>query len=251
MSEALFEECDVDLAEKAIPGNLKILEGFLKNDPDNPELLRMLSMGFCGYSILFVEGGDRKRASALYYRACLYGLAAIGINKKLETINSEELNKALHSVGKNEMPVLLWATVSWSSWVNLNLHKPAAIAQLGMIKSCIDKLEKEDPNLFYGLPYLLKGVYLSARSPMLGGDYIKAKEYFEKSLLSGNRNLFLTQYFYAKYYCVGTQNKELFTSLLNDIIKSTQQYPEELCLINMAIRQKAELLLKNVDDFFI
>ena len=251
MSGSVFEECDSDLAEKAIPGNLKILEGLLKNDPDNPELLRILSMGFCGYSILFVENDDKERASALYYRAATYGLQSIGINKKLESIEQEELNTILNGISKKNINSLLWATVSWSSWINLNLHKPAVLSQLGMVKSCIDKLEDTNPHEFYGLPYLLKGIYLSARSPMLGGNYEKSKEYFDNALLSGNRKLFLTQYYYARYYCVGTQNKELFISLLNEIIKSTEQYPDELCLINMAIRQKAEILLESLDDFFI
>jgi hypothetical protein len=57
ISASIFEECDPDLAQKAIPSNLKLLEGILKNDPDNPLLLRLLSTGFCGYRLpLFITG---------------------------------------------------------------------------------------------------------------------------------------------------------------------------------------------------
>ena len=251
ISLSIFEECDPDLAQKAIPANLKLLEGILKNDPDNPELLRLLSMGFCGYSMLFTENEDKVRASNLYYRATLYGFKAVGLNKIPENISEEDLNNLFKGLDKKDLNSLLWATVSWSSWINLNLHKPAAIAQLGLVQSCIDKLTEKNPDLFYGLPYLLKAVSLSARSPMLGGDYEKAKEYYDKALLSGNRHLFLSQYFYARYYCVGVQNKEMFTSLLTEIINGTKEYPDDLCLLNTAIRKKAETLLNNIDDYFI
>ncbi|MGD9161157.1 MAG: TRAP transporter TatT component family protein [Desulfobacteraceae bacterium] len=251
ISGSIFEECDPDMAKVAIPSNLKLLEGILKNDPDNPELLKLLSMGFCGYSMLFVEEDNKERASDLYYRATAYGLRAVGLNKNPETINREELETLFKEPDKKGLDSLLWTTVSWSSWINLNLHKPSAIVQLGVVQLCIDKLTEKEPDLFYGLPYLLKGVILSARSPMLGGDYEKSKEYFDKALLSGNRNLFLSQYFYARYYCIGTQNKEMFTSLLTEIINKNKEYPNDLCLLNMVIRIKAETLLNNVDDYFI
>ena len=252
MSVSIFEECDPDIAQKAIPANLKILEGVLKNDPDNPELLRQLSMGFCGYSMLFVESDYKERASNLYYRATIYGLKAIGFSGEPEAVSREELVNRLKTLDKKSFDALLWATVSWSSWININLDKPAAIAQLGMAQLCIDKLVETSPDLFYGLPYLLKAVSLSARSPMLGGDYQKAGEYFEKALLSGNRNLFIAQYFYARYYCIGTQNKELFTSLITEIVNREKgTYPDDLCLINMVFRLKAATLLNNVDDYFI
>ena len=251
MSISIFEECDPEIAKKAIPANLKLLEGILKNDPENPELLKLLSMGFCGYSMLFVEDDNKERASDLYYRATIYGLRAIGFKEDPQKISREELEKQLKGLDQKSLTPLLWATVSWSSWINLNLHKPSAIAQLGLVQSCIDKLTIENPDLFYGLPFLLKAVSLSARSPMLGGDYKKSGEYFDRALLSGSRNLYLSQYFYAKYYCIGVQNKEMFISLLKEIIDANREYPSDLCLLNKVISIKAEILLENVDDYFI
>lgn len=251
ISGSIFEECDPDLAQKAIPANLKLLEGILKNDPDNVEILRLLSMGFCGYSILFVENKDKARASNLYYRATSYGLKAIGFNVDAEKISREELENALKNLDKNNYSSLLWVAVSWSSYININIDKPAVIAQLGLAQLCIDTLTKNEPDLFYGLPYLLKAVSLSARSPMLGGDYKSAKEYYEKALLSGNRKLMLTQFFYARYYCIGIQDKAMFVSFLKEIIDENSESPSDLCLINQVIRARSESLLDNVDDYFL
>jgi hypothetical protein len=48
------EESDPELAKLAIPANLKILEGLLKQDPDNTWILENLAEGFCGYAFSFI-----------------------------------------------------------------------------------------------------------------------------------------------------------------------------------------------------
>ena len=65
---ALQEEADPELAENALPANLKMMEGFLKEDKNNSDLLTRLSEGFCGYSFSFIEDTDPDRAAALYQR---------------------------------------------------------------------------------------------------------------------------------------------------------------------------------------
>ncbi|MBW1802246.1 MAG: hypothetical protein JRJ85_16135, partial [Deltaproteobacteria bacterium] len=75
---AIFEECDPELAKIAIPSNLKLLEGLLKSDPKNKQILSTLSMGFSGYGLLFIEDEDPERASRLYLRARDYGIRALG-----------------------------------------------------------------------------------------------------------------------------------------------------------------------------
>ncbi len=251
MSVSIFEECDPDLARNALSSNLKLLEGLLKNDPENSEILRLLSMGFCGYGILFLENDDKERAINLYYRATNYGLRAVGLNMFPDNITKEDINKLFKNLNKNKLNSLLWLTVSWNSWINLNLDKPVAISQLGLAQLCIDNLAETNPDLFYGLPYILKAVSLSARAPMLGGDYNKSKVYYDKALFSGNRCFFLSQYYYARYYCVGVQDREMFILLLTEIIDGGKEYPEEICLINEVIRDKAEILLQNIDEYFI
>ena len=50
---AMQEERDPDLAEKAFPASLKMLEGLLKQDPENVWILENLAEGFCGYAFSF------------------------------------------------------------------------------------------------------------------------------------------------------------------------------------------------------
>lgn len=251
ITQSLFEECDTKIAQSSIPANLKILEGLLKSDPENRDILRLLSMGFCGYSLLFVETVDPPRASELYMRAFEFGLRALGHRKKINDMDRIVLDNLLKNLKNSDIESFLWTTVSWNSWVRLNLDKPVAVAQFGLAFSCIEKLLEMEPDYLYGTPYILMGAGLSARSPMLGGDYQKAKENFEKAMIFSNRSFFLAHYYYARYYCVGVQDREMFEKLLNEVISGDPGRLEDVCLINAVIQERAKELLESIDDFFI
>jgi hypothetical protein len=90
---AMQEERDPELAEQAIPANLKTLEGLLKQDPDNIWILENLAEGFCGYEFSFLEGAEPERASFLYERGKNYVLRATIIRmgrKKWKNLSLDE-----------------------------------------------------------------------------------------------------------------------------------------------------------------
>ena len=71
---AFTEEADLEFAEQALPGNLKLLEVMLKNEPDNRRLLRLASEGYSSYALAFLEDDNPDRARLLYLRGRDYGL---------------------------------------------------------------------------------------------------------------------------------------------------------------------------------
>ncbi|HPD18464.1 MAG TPA: TRAP transporter TatT component family protein, partial [Candidatus Goldiibacteriota bacterium] len=83
VSDAFFEESDVDFAEQAIPANLKLLEGLIKgSDYENEGLLLKGCKMFGMYAMGFMEDASAdkktdkknlKRASAFYQKAKDYG----------------------------------------------------------------------------------------------------------------------------------------------------------------------------------
>ena len=86
---------------------------------------------------------------------------------------------------------------------------------------------------------------------MLGGNPKKAQEFFQKALDSGNRRFFLAQFYYAKYYAVRVQDRELFKNLTDEIIQGNPKALNDVCLINAVIRDKAIKLKGEIDDLFI
>jgi tetratricopeptide (TPR) repeat protein len=252
-SDTVFEECDPDLAGDAIPANLMLMEGLLKSDPKNRKILTLLSMGFSGYGMLFMENTEPERASQFYLRARQYGIRALG--EKGDALvepgaKIESIQAALETMGTRDFEALFWTAVSWNAWINLNLDKPTALSQLGASKACLERILEMNESYLYGFPHILIGTTLAATPPMLGGDPEGAKAHFEKALALGERKFFLAQYYFARYYTTRAQDKKLFFKLLDEVISGDPQDLKDVCLINTIIQSMAGQLRETADDLF-
>jgi tetratricopeptide (TPR) repeat protein len=254
LAASFFEECDAEIAETAVPSNLKLLEGLLKNDPSNHDILATLCMGYAGYGLLFVEPDDPERASRIYRRALDYGFEALGpVGEKTLSLEADakRVEEALSRLGPKDFKALFWVALSWNAWINLNLDKPEALAQLAPSQACLKRAMALDDRYFYGLPHILTGVALSARPPLLGGNPDKARAHFQDALKCAQRRFFLAQYYFARYYAVRIQDKGLFLGLLQEILDGNPQELKEVCLINTIIQREAAKLIQETDDLFL
>jgi tetratricopeptide (TPR) repeat protein len=253
MTAALFEECDPALAREAIPGNLKMLEGLLKADPGNPKILASLGMGFGGYAFLFLETDAPERASRLYLRSRGYGAHALGAAG--ETLRDPEargsaVQKAVQGLGRPELEALFWLSFSWNAWIRLNLDKPQAIAQMASAEACLQKVLEIDETYLHGAPHILRGALLAAKPPLLGGNPAEARRHFQRAVELSRGKFFLAQYYYASYYAVAVQDRDLFTRLLKEILNGNPQDLEGACLLNTVVQAKARQLAEQVDELF-
>jgi len=249
----IFEECDLEMARHAIPAHIKLLEGLLKSDPENRHVLLALCQGLSGYSMLFVENEAPERASGLYLRARAFGIKALG--KRGEPLRNvkalgKDIDAILKSFSEDDMEALFWVTLSWNAWVNLNLDKPAAIAHLPVLDACVQKITELNGDYMYGLPWVLMGTTLAARPPLFGGDLKRAKDTFEQAMELSRGHFFLVQYYYARYYAVGVQDKQLFLKLIHAIIEGDPKALKDVCLINAVIQTRAEELKTQTDELF-
>jgi tetratricopeptide (TPR) repeat protein len=254
LAATIFEECDPELAKASIPPNLKLLEGLLKNDPENQKILTTLSMGFAGYALLFVESEDPERASALYLRALEYGTRALGDKGaplRNRDAGPEPLRGALKTMDQNDLEPLFWTTLSWNAWINLNLDKPSALAQLSASEACLKRVLELDDHFFYSAPHILMGASLAARPPLLGGNPEKARIHFEQAMQQTDRKFFLAQVYFAKYYAVRVQDKELFARTVAEVVHGNPQELPDVCLINRVMQRRAQELQKQAEDLFI
>lgn len=253
LTQSFFEECDPDLAKQSLPANLKLMEGLLKNEPKDKQLLTALCMGFTGYTMLFIEEKDTERASQLYLRARSYGLKAIGLKAPLPKkvgLKKEIILSKLMAIREGEIEALFWTAMSWNAWINLNLDKPVALAQLSVAQACLEKVLEIKPDYFYGAPYILMGSILAARPESLGGDVARAKACFEKAMHLSHRKFFLAHYNFARYYAVRIQNKELFLKLIKEVDSSPTDELKDVCLINAVMKQKMKHLAEISKDLF-
>jgi len=254
LTQTFFEECDPELARLSFPADLKLMEGLVKNDPQNKQLLTALCMGFTGYSMLFVEEEDSERASRLYLRARSYGFRALGRKGaflKESGLSAENIRAKLDTFGESEFRALFYTTMSWHAWINLNLDKPAALAQMGIAQACLGRVLELNPGYLYGTPYVLMGTILAARPALAGGDAPQAKVYFEKAMEVSKGKFYFVHYYFARYYAVRIQDRRLFRKFAQEAVQGHPSELKDACLINSVMQQKAKKLLDMTEDLFL
>ena len=254
LTQTFFEECDPELARLSFPADLKLMEGLVKNDPQNKQLLTALCMGFTGYSMLFVEEEDPERASRLYLRAMSYGFRALGRKGaflKESGLNAENIRAKLNTFGESEFRALFYTTMSWHAWINLNLDKPTALAQMGISQACLGRVLELNSGYLYGTPYVMMGTILAARPALAGGDARQAKAYFEKAMEVSKEKFYFVHYYFARYYAVRIQDRRLFRKLAQEAVQGHPSELKDACLINSVMQQKAKKLLDMTEDLFL
>ena len=260
------EERDVTLAEDAIPANLKMMEGLLKLDPQNPDLLLLLSKGYGGYAFSFLEDkmeeayGNKKifdtykiRAQNLYRRARDYALTYLksyGDFAKNLDAHYLDFEKSLETFSKKDAPYLFWAGYNWGNLVNLSKDDPEIVADVSKAEALMRKVVDLDENYFYGGAHLFLGVFYGSRPQLLGGDFKKSKFHFEKALEISKENFLLAHYMYARFYAVQTQDQELFDKLLKQVLSTEDNVFPEQELANRIAKIRAQRLLKHKGDYF-
>lgn len=253
-ASALYEETDLKLAEQAIAANLKLVEGLLKSDPENEELLLLLAKGYAGYALGFVEDEDPLRAKVFYDRAFGFGIRALlggsqhSWDWSLE--NKMRLEEAIENSDKTDVAALFWTNFSLAGKLNLSLDDPSALIHLPLIEKMIAKGEQLDAEFFYGGVYLLKGSIAGMMPRMLGGNPETALENFNKSIEITGGNFLLTYIYMSRFYAAKILDEDLFDELIRKIEDFDLGTKPEIALFNQIAKKKAALLKARKEELF-
>jgi hypothetical protein len=249
---SFMEEGDLRLAEQGIAGNLKLLDGVVKSDPENGKFLLLACEGYAAYALSFA-GDNAERALGFYDRARDYGTRGLvlrGIPRRVFTADATAMRQALGRLGKADVPLVFWTASAWGSAVNLQLADPDALANLPSIGAMMEWVQEKDPAYFYGGSYLYFGVYYGSLPPVLGGKPVLAKDNFDRALSVGGGKFLMTYVYYAKTYAVETQDERLFEDLLGHVIDTPLDVLPEQRLANAVAKKQAQEALARKGDFF-
>ena len=251
--DAMNRETDLELASAAIPANIKLIEGLIAEDPDNPALLVYASQAFYGYAFGFVELDDPERADALYARGVQYGVRALhnlGFDTDLARSRPDELDPPLARLGKAAVPALFWTASNWAKQIDLNRTDPGRIAQLGAAERLMHRVQELNADFYYGGVYLFYGVYYGGRSPMLGGDYAKAQQAFDAARAVTGGRLLIVDVLQAEYLERQRLDADAFHRLLTQVADAPADTFPEMALANGIARERAHVLLDRQNDWF-
>ena len=249
----LNEEQDLDIADKSIASNLKLLEAIIKSDPDNEHFLLLASQGYASYALGFVEDVDVERARVLYLRGRDYGMRILHQNKTF-TLHSQgsigDFQLALNDFRKDDVPALFWTAIGWGSYISWSLTDPGAIADLPKVEAMMKFVAEHDSSYFYGGAQFFLATLSGSRPKILGGNPDLSRDLFERCLAINKGKFLMTYVYYARSYAVQTQDRELFEQCLTTVDTTSLDILPEARLSNAVAKRKAHLLRAKADDLF-
>lgn len=252
MNDSFNKNCDIQIMQDSMPFTLAGISGLIDYSPNNNDFLLNGSHAYFGYAFAFVEDTDAKRASTMYLKARDYGLRII-FKDKVESILGkplDEFESQIKKIKKNKVPALFWATISWLSYIRLNLDNTRVYLDIPKAEAMARRLLELDETYYFGSPCLVMAIFYSAQPEVSGGNPAKAKEYFEKAIELSQGKYLMHHLFFAKYYAVRKQDKDLYMNLLGYILNEPEDTLPDFCAVTNICKMKAETLMTRVDDYF-
>lgn len=272
--QAAFEkEDDLDLLEKSLPANIKLLEGLLRSDPQNAELLVLLSRGYAGYAFVFFDGrieeaalsvgpdaGDpaaltdlKTRAVRYYRRGADYALRAIETrhpDARRRLANVKESTALIRELGPKDLPALYWYGFNLSGDINHNRDSISAVAAAHLVEKTMRRVLELDESYQYGTAHLVLLAYYGSRSALAGGRPELALEHYQRLRQMHAGDFLLADLYFARYYLYQRQDRRQFTAVINRIL---QAHPdrEAFRLYNRIAADRARSYIQATDRLFI
>ena len=250
---AITEEGDLQFAEKALPGNIKLLEVMLKSDPENKHLLTLISQGYSSYALAYLEDSLQDRARDFYMRGRDYGLRMLRQDAEVARAldgTIDDLKAVLAKRDKDLVPAAFWTAFGWGSYIYLSLDNMDAIGDLPRAEALMEFVAKHDSTYYYGGAHVFLGTLFGARPRMLGGNPERSKAHFETALRLNGGKFLMTYVYYARSYAVQTQDEALFSELLAKVDSASLDILPAFRLANAIAKQKARLLMSRRSDLF-
>jgi len=263
---------DIEMLEKAIPGNLVNLEALLANDPENYRMLVLLSKAYFSYTyallegkleaaVLGVDGYEKGKAeiaqlrnevSRNYRKGVDYGLKALeirhpGCSEKLKNVSFGD--DFINNLGQEDMPALFWYGINLTAYINVNKETIKMIPSLHIAKTAMKRVATIEPGYYYGGAYLNLMTIYSFTPPIPGGNPELALKYYKKHKEIAGKNFLHTDLQYARYYLYQNQKRDQYEEVLKKIIACSWN-GKEFRMLNMVAKERAKIYLKAIDVLF-
>ena len=251
VSNSVLNQDDPETAKAALPTFMVLLDGMVRDNPTDPDLLSSGATLYASYGAIFAD--DPVRASRLTTHARGYALKAMcevyTPSCRWPDTTHDEFVASLHGVGPKQAEYLY--TYGFVSLAYLRAHSDDwnSLAELPKIEALLDHYIDISGDEVNSAVYTYMGVLLTLRPPALGGEPEKAREYFEKAIAATGGKDLGVKVEYARGYARLLYERELHDRLLNEVL-AADPYQEGYILSNILAREQAATLLAGADDYF-
>lgn len=249
---SLQKQTDLQLLEDGAPSLLLLLDGLIASDPGNVPLLMTATKAYGAYATILYEEGNPERAVNMSVKARDYGISLIRRLPNLDNIAGQalaETKKELAKIGPDRIGYLFWGAYGWATWIQYQEGGAAAMADLPIVELIMLRVVELDESYYYGGAHIFLGSYYGSRPQIYGGRPDASRRHFERALQINHRQFLLTQVAYAQTYARMMFDRELYLSLLTEVLTYPLQ-DSDAASSNKLAKVMAEKLIAQVDDFF-
>jgi len=248
----LQKQSDLGLVCDGAPAYLLMLDSMLISDPDNVELLLAGVKSYVGYAAALTACGRIERSADVSEKARHYGLMLLrrlgGPSADLDDFTG--FQSFVSRLDKDKVPALFWGGYGLATWIQYQQGSPASMAEIVKVEEIMLRVLELDPSYYYGSAHIFLGAYYGSRPQLLGGKLEESKIHFEQALSLGRRQFLSAQVTYAETYARMTFDRELFSSLLHEVMDFSLSGNPDQALANSVAKRRAKTLLENIDSYF-
>jgi hypothetical protein len=269
---ALNQESDYQLAHDAIPATLKTIEGFWVVDPDNAELLGLLTEGYCQYGTAFIEDdwevakfakklddieSSNARATHIFTRCLNYALRQLGAQWQTDLFGAPDaVSRLARDSEAGQRDALMWAALALGSIINHNLNRVEMLAYQPTVKLMLDRvleIDKSHPPSrrdYAALPHIAFAMLYSATGVQTGGKPAEARAEFEKALELTQNRFLLARTLMGYRLGLVNNNQKFFHDQLKQVLETAPSVWPEQRLANEVAHRRARRYLSHEKELF-
>jgi hypothetical protein len=249
IASAMLNQDDPTTVLAGAPAYLLLLDGLIRDHPDDPALLIAAARLYQAYGVGLVE--DPGRARRLTAKARDYaGRALCGSEPvvcRAERAAFESFVQQVAAIQRSDLEALYTYGISWAAWIQVRTSDWNALADLPRVEAVLERVIALDPSHDRGRAQLYLGVMRSQLPPAMGGNPEIGREHFDLALRYSQGRDLMAKVEYARHYARLVFNQTLHDRLLNEVLAADPVEPD-LTLSNIIAQQQARKLL--TDEYF-
>jgi len=249
LSAAILNSGDVATVREAVPAYLLLIDSFIVNDPNQPQLLMAAASLNGAYSVLVDEG----RTAILTDKALDYASRGACLQVKalcsLTGLPFAVFEKRINGLEATDLTYLYGYAVAWTGWIQAHSGDWNAIGQLARVKLMMARVIDLNESWDRGGAHLYLGGLETVLPSSMGGQPELGKMHFEKAIALSEGKFLMAKVVYAEQYAKLVFDKRLHDRLLNEVITADPR-ADGMTLTNRIAQERAVILLADGDDYF-
>jgi len=251
LATSILNQNDPETVRQGAPAYLLMIDGFITDDPENPDVLMTGAQLYASYAGAFVD--DSARAKLMSVKARDYGRTALCLSNKTTCGMWEkpydQFEKIIEALDHKDIETTYVAAMAWASWIQVNRDDWVAVADKARVEAMMLRVVALDDSYRRGSAHLYLGVLATLIPEALGGKPEEGRRHFERSIeLSGGQDL-IAKVLLASDYARLVFDRELHDRLCREVLEA-DPIVEGLTLNNTLAQSEAKVLLDGSEDYF-